>query len=348
MIRLFSLFFLLGCLSQQAAVLAADEFEESGDDLYIEDAQLEYSVRYPSWFELSFLNLAEDLQAAVDDGKRGLIVYFGQDYCPYCKALLERNLGREDIARYTRKHFDVVAIDIHGHKSVTDMQGREMDESEYAALQQVNFTPTLLFLDADGNEALRLQGYYPPYKFLAALEYVADGHYRAESYADYLERGSPPLAFELGGLNAEPFFQPRPHALDRSRIAAQRPMVVFFEQGDCHACDVLHSAPLQNDELRELLEQLDVVQLDINSDTPVLTPQGERLSSRQWAGRLGLFYTPTLLFFDHHGEEILRVDSVAGFFRLRKVLEYVLAGAYREGITLLQFRRSAGEESGGE
>ena len=34
-----------------------------------------------------------------------------------------------------------------------------------------NFTPSLVFYDADGNIALRLRGYYPPYQFRAALEY---------------------------------------------------------------------------------------------------------------------------------------------------------------------------------
>lgn len=324
--------------------LCLNVLAEEGDELYFDDAQLEHSAVYPDWFKLSFLHLNEDLQEAVAEGKRGLIVYLGQEYCPYCEALLERNLGRADIARYTRHHFDVVPVDIHGGKEVTDLEGRSSSEAEYAAKEQVNFTPTLIFYDAEGNEALRLQGYYPPYKFLAALEFVADGHYRQEGFSDYLQRADPPLAFEPDGLNREDFFLAPPHALERSRIRAQRPLVVFFEQGDCHACDVLHTSPLQNDELRSLLGELEVVQLDINRDTPVITPSGRRTSSREWARELGLFYAPTLVFFDRRGDEILRVDSVAGFYRLRKVLEYVIDGAYREGITLPQFRRDAGGE----
>ena len=314
---------------------------EEGDALYFDDAQREHSAVYPDWFKLSFLHLNEDLQEAVVEGKRGLVVYFGQEYCPYCEALLEKNFGRADIARYTRSHFDVVPIDIHGGKEVTDLEGRSLSEAEYAARERVNFTPTLIFYDAKGNETLRLQGYYPPYKFLAALEFVADGHYLQEGFSDYLQRANPPLAFEPDGLNAEEFFIPPPHALERSRIRAQRPLVVFFEQGDCHACDVLHTSPLQNRELRSLLGELEAVQLDINSDAPVITPRGRRTSSREWARELGLFYAPTLVFFDRQGDEILRVDSVAGFYRLRKVLEYVIDGAYREGMTLPQFRRAA-------
>lgn len=328
----------LALLLSLPALCTANETQDD-DALYLDDAQLENSARYPAWFELSFLNLQEDLQEAKRNEKRGLIVYFGQEYCPYCKALLEGNFGRRDIERYTRAYFDVVAIDIHGQKTVTDLQGRKLSERAYAEQEQVNFTPTLIFYDSSGRESLRLQGFYPPYKFRAALEYAADGYYLQESFRDYLQRADPPLAFDIGGLNYEAFFQPEPHALQRTRFPGEAPLAVFFEQGECHACDVLHTAPLQNPQIRERLALFDAVQLDINADTPVITPSGSRMTSRQWAEDLGIFYTPTVIFFDRHGREIIRVDSVVGFYRLRKVLDYVLSGAYREGTTLPHFKR---------
>ncbi len=36
------------------------------------------------------------------------------------------------------------------------------------------------------------------------------------------------------------------------------------------------------------------------------------------------------MFFDEQGQEIIRVASVIRFYRLRKVLNYVLTGAYKE------------------
>jgi thioredoxin-related protein len=333
---------LLGILSYVAGPLHVVASEEEA--LAFDDAPLDHDIHYPPWFRLSFLNLQEDLEDALTFGKRGLIVYFGQQYCPYCRALIEGNFGKHDIEQYTRRYFDVVAIDIHGSKKVTDLRGEVLSEKAYAAREQINFTPSLIFYDGGGEEVLRLQGYYPPYKFRAALEYVADGHHRGEGFADYLQRADPPLSFEPDGLNEEVFLSPPPYALDRSRLDGEMPLVVFFEQGECHACDVLHSAPLQNAEIRHLLHRFESVQLDIWADTPVITPGGEHTTSRAWAERLGLFYTPTLLFFDNRGEEILRVDSVVGFYRLRKVLEYILDGAYHRGITLQQYRRRQGEE----
>jgi len=157
---------LLWCSLVAAAPLHAadDDF----DTLSFDDAPLDEPIEYPDWFKLSFLNLREDLQEAVQGGKRGLIVYFGQKHCPYCKMLMQVNFAKSDIVAYTRTHFDFVATDIWGDRSLTDLSGTVLTEKTFAEQQQATFTPTLLFYDADGNEALRLRGYYPPYRFRAA------------------------------------------------------------------------------------------------------------------------------------------------------------------------------------
>jgi thioredoxin-related protein len=321
---------LLSLVLLSLLLLAQGVQADQGADLNFDDRPLDEPLTHPDWFKLSFLDLQEDLQDAARAGKRGVILYFGQKYCAYCKALLEHNFGKADIRRYTREHFDVLGIDIHGDRSVTDLEGREWTERSFSSELGTVFTPTLLFLDTEGREVLRLPGYYPPYTFRAALEYVADGHYRQEDFRNYLARAEVPLVFEAGGLNHQDFFSPPPHALDRSRWPASRPLVVFFEQGDCHACDILHTGPLEQAAIRERLQRMDTVQLDLWGNTPVITPGGERTTDGAWATELGLFYAPTLLFFDEQGREIIRVDSVTHLLRLRSVLDYILSGDYRE------------------
>ena len=312
------------------------------DNGYVEfdDAPLEEPLSFPDWFKLSFLDFREDVREVREAGKQGLVVYFGQKYCAYCKQLLERDLEAEDIQAYTREHFDVIGIDIHGDRTVTDMSGNELTESALAVRDKTNFTPSMIFYDAGGQEVLRLRGYYPPYRFRAALEYVADAHYKDEDFREYLARADVPLVFEPGDLNDEPVFLPGPYMLDRSGMPGERPLVVFFEQGNCHACDVLHTGPMQDPAIMTRFEQLENIQLSFWSDTPVVTPSGERLTARQWGERLGLFYTPTLIFFDHDGKEIMRVDSVVQFYRLRNVLDYILSGGYREYPTFQRWRTS--------
>ncbi|MBT8440695.1 MAG: thioredoxin, partial [Gammaproteobacteria bacterium] len=56
---------------------------------------------------------------------------------------------------------------------------------------------------------------------------------------------------------------------------------------------------------------------------------GERTTAREWANKLNIFYAPSMVFFDENGREIIRLDSVVRFFRLRNVLNYILSGAYK-------------------
>jgi thioredoxin-related protein len=64
------------------------------------------------------------------------------------------------------------------------------------------------------------------------------------------------------------------------------------------------------------------------AETPLITPQGLKTTAAQWANELNLFYTPTLLFFDEQGKEIIRIDSTVQLYRLYRVMKYVLDKVY--------------------
>jgi len=328
---------LVCALAWPALVLsAADDSQDSfgnvpePDVFAFDDFPLQQELTHPAWFKLSFLELKNDLNDAVKQNKKGLILYFGQSDCAYCKAHLENNWEDMYISAYTRKHFDVVAIDVRGDRPVSDFAGKVYrTEKEFAVAIRANFTPTLIFYDPEGRETLRLSGYHPPYQFSAALEFVVDGYYQKEKFKNYLARAADSFS-EYGNdeLNKNSLFASPPYALNRSQFPSQIPLMVFFEKPRCHACDVLHSGPMRNTNIVQAMEQLEAVQLDITQPTPVLTPDGQRLTAQRWADQLGIYYTPTLVFFDERGREIIRVDSVVGFYRLNNVLRYVLTKGY--------------------
>jgi thioredoxin-related protein len=301
---------------------------EEDDPLVFDDVPLKNMIQHPDWFKESFLDLQEDLAEAINNGKKGIIVYFGQKRCPYCRQLMEINFRLPDIVKYTRDNFDVIAIDIWSPEEVTDPEGNTMTQRDYALKMGTNFTPSLVFYDKDGRIALRLRGYYPPYQFRAALEYVAGEHYKREPFHVYLARGDSTLRFEAEDMVEEDFFLPPPYNLDRSHFAAERPLAVFFEQGNCHACDILHTQLLRQPAIQKLFDSFESVQLNRRGNDPVITPDGRKLTAREWANSLGVFYAPTLIFFDEHGREIIRVDSVVHFFRLRNVLNFILTKGY--------------------
>lgn len=328
---------LISCIYGQ---IAAGDFS-AAESIEFDDTPLNQDLILPDWFKLSFLELKTDVAEAKAAGKWGIIVYFGRKDCPYCKAHLEKNWADRGIVTYTRKHFDVIGIDVRGDRSVTDENGKYFKtEKDYAANLRTNFTPSFLFIDNNGQTALRLTGYHPPYQFKAILEFVADKHYLYEPLRSFFARGEIVAGLEESELTDSPIFSRPPYNLNRTKKAGKTPLVVFFEEPTCHSCNVLHRGPLKNKDILSKFGKLEVVQLDRTQDTPVVTPSGKKTTAKKWAESLGLYYSPTLIFYDEKGKEILRVDSVIRFYRLNGLLDYILTKGYLEYDTFQLWRHS--------
>jgi len=299
------------------------------------------------WFKESFLDIREDIAEARKSGRR-LMLYFYQDGCPYCAKLLRDNLGQKAIADKTRKHFDVVALNLWGDREVTDLGGRAMPEKAFARAMKVQFTPTLVMFDEQGNVALRLNGYLQPHKFEAAIDYVGQRLEKKQNFADYLEKHAREPASPA--LNDEPWLLPAPLRLADTLKRNGKPMIVLFEQKECAACDEMHREVFPRSEVPALLGKFDVVRIDMASREPVQTPDGRTLPGRDWARSIGVFYTPSLVFFDKAGKEAFRVEGYVRFNHLASALDYVASGAYRSQPEFQRFiearmaaRRARGE-----
>jgi len=312
----------------------------ASSDISFDDRPLDEPLILPDWFKLSFLEISDDIKEAKDQNKKGLIIYFGQKFCPYCKAHIENNWGQKDIIQYTQKNFDVIAINVKGQRPVVAANGKTYTEKSFSALKKTNFTPSILFYNTQSQEILRLRGYRPPYQFRAALEYVADEHYKKESFRNYMARAELALNYGKAELNKNDLFNAPPHLLDRSKIKAEQPLMVVFERKRCHACDILHGGPFSRPEIQSQMLKLEAVQLDVNSEEIILTPDGKKLSTNKWAEQLNINYSPTILFFDNKGKEIIRIESVVWFYRLRNVLNYVLTGGYKKYPTFQLWRQA--------
>lgn len=278
----------------------------------------------PDWFKPSFLDIREDVTEAADAGKR-VVLYFYQDGCPYCKKLLEENFGQRAITDKAREHFDIIAINIWGDREVTGFDGQATTEKRFAESLRVMFTPTLLFFNEEGNVVLRVNGYYAPHKFMAALDYVA-GHAETEgTFRDYLARVDPQPA--QGELHQRAEYIPPP--FDLARREGGRPLLVLFEQKNCAACDELHLDIFERGETRQLLEKFDIVLLDVWSQTPVTLPDGQQMTVADWARDRNIQYAPSMVLFDDQGREVFRTEAYLKAFHTQSVLDYVASGAYQ-------------------
>ena len=213
---------------------------------------------HPAWFKVSFLDLFEDIEDAANNNKR-LMVYYFQDGCPYCKILLEENFSQREIAEKTQKYFDVVAINLWGDKDVS-VGDKHYTEKQFAEALKVQYTPTLLFFDENNKIIFRANGYYPPEKFSALLDYIGNKQESLISYQDYMEKVNPQPA--TGRLHDD--INSVASIDDLSQT--DKPLLVMFEQKKCSPCDELHLDIVKRKESVELLSRFNVAVLDMWSD----------------------------------------------------------------------------------
>ena len=192
-----------------------------------------HGQEHPAWFAQSLLVLPEEIADAARENKR-VMLYFEQDGCPYCKRMVEVTFGDAKVSGRMQQRFVPIALNIWGDREVTTPDGKVMSEKQLAAQLKVQFTPTLLFLDEKGGVAVRVNGYYPPERFLAALDAAA----------------RPGSGAEHAGAVPQP------------RKPRAKPLALFFIAEKCAACDELKTT-FRNDRVAKQLAAFDLEQLPL-------------------------------------------------------------------------------------
>ena len=288
-----------------------------------------YEQKKPEWFKVSFLDVADDVQEAADAGKH-YGMYFYQDGCPYCEKLIDDNFSQYRINEYAKNNFDIVAINIFGSLEVTDVDGVGRPESAFSKHRNIQFTPTMIFFAPSG-EVFRMNGYYPPHKFLAMLEYIHEKKYLGDtSFIDFMfEKNTSPVADKM---HYTPEMLRAPADFPTQRAGKKRPLLVLFEQPRCLACDELHLDILKREKTQKLFKQFDVALINVHGKEKIVSPAGAKLSEKDWAQSLGIEYTPSLVFFKQgSGDKLAEVFRTEGYmksFHIQSAMAYVLSGSY--------------------
>ena len=280
----------------------------------------------PDWFKTTFMDFAEDLEEATDEN-RHVMIYFHQNGCPYCAKLVEDNFHDKDLVAKLQKNFDVIETNMWGDRDLTDWQGREFTEKEFSTFMKVQFTPTIIFLNAKGGIVLRVNGYQSIDKLHAMLDYVSSKQYLNLTYARHINSLKEDT---VGKLNSSRLFDFAPHLLTRSeQFPALENLAVFFEEPNCTECDTFHQTLMQLDQTKDLLKSMQVVQFNALSNEKLITPDGRRITAKDWYDELKLNYKPAVVFFDHQGNEIIRKDAFFKAYHFHGIITYVLSGAYK-------------------
>jgi len=183
-----------------------------------------------------------------------------------------------------------------------------------------------VFFDEAGNTLLRLNGYVPPARMQAALDWVGGRHEKTVAFRDFVAARETPKQASRAMIKQDFFLK---NATDLRRRGAQaKPLAVFFEQKDCPDCEVLHRRVLTDPETRAVIAKFDNVQLDMWSRDLITTPAGKRMAVRDWARQLGVNYAPGIVLFDLAGKEVIRWESSFRVFHTLGMFDYLVFGEY--------------------
>ena len=160
-LRQFSIVFALALLALAQAVAQEYEYEEDP----VESQLIETAHNLPALGELA------------ESSGQIIILAFSTEWCDYCEALEQQVLEPMLINGDFRGRALLRKIVVDDVSVIKDFNGAYTDVAAFARQRNVNLYPTLLFVDAEGNELVnRIVG-------ITVLEFAADTISRAVQQA---------------------------------------------------------------------------------------------------------------------------------------------------------------------
>jgi len=140
------------------------------------------------FFDQSLGDFSEELQAARDEGKKGIFLFFEQEECPFCHRMKETILNQPEVQDYFKKHFLIFSVDIETTFEIIDFQGKPTTPKKLFAevARNRNATPVMVFIDLDGKLVVRYTGAASGVEeFMWLGEYASQKKYKTTSFTRY-------------------------------------------------------------------------------------------------------------------------------------------------------------------
>lgn len=142
---------------------------------------------YEHFFHQTLGDFSEELELAREEGKKGVMLFFEMDECPYCHNMKSTVLNQPEVQAYFREHFLMFPVDVEGDIEITDFQGRIMKQKDFSfKINRVRATPVFAFYDLEGTRVARFIGKTSGVReFMLLGKFVAEGHYKTGNFTRY-------------------------------------------------------------------------------------------------------------------------------------------------------------------
>lgn len=139
------------------------------------------------FFDSTFGDFSEELETAKAQGKKGVLIFFEMDECPFCHWMKTNVLNQENVQEYFKKNFLIFSVDIEGDVEMTNFQGKVMTQKDFAFKEnRVRATPVIAFFDLQGKRAMRFTGRTSSAEeFLLLGQFVVEKEYVNTKFSKY-------------------------------------------------------------------------------------------------------------------------------------------------------------------
>lgn len=138
------------------------------------------------FFDAKMGDFKSELANAKRDGKKGVLIMFELDDCPFCFRMKQTILNQSEVQDYYHKNFLIFPVDLKGEVAMVDFKGKQTTEKAFGLEQRIYGTPVFDFFDLDGNRVVRFPGAAKDVnEFMLLGRYVVEGAYATMPFAKY-------------------------------------------------------------------------------------------------------------------------------------------------------------------
>ena len=118
-------------------------------------------------------------------------------------------------------------------------------------------------------------------------------------------------------------------------------IVVMFHRNGCPYCDKMRKRIFPHPKVSAFYnDNFYLIEVNMRGDLDVVTPEGEDMSEKDWAGKMGVRATPVLAFFSKDAKQALRLTGYQDPEMFLAAGRYVSSEAFNDGTSFLKFVRA--------
>lgn len=116
-----------------------------------------------------------EVAALMRSSRKVLLLEFHAEHCAYCRQLERDFLKPMQLNKDDKTKVIIRKLDVGSYQQIIDFDGKKIAAEDFAARYGVQMTPTMVFLDANGNEIVeRILGINTPSLFGGYIDDAVD------------------------------------------------------------------------------------------------------------------------------------------------------------------------------